>query len=225
MAANFGVPSPCCRDTGIRAAIWRLCCRAVMRKQETGDAIIGPGDVVMHGAFEAHLNRYHARGSEVLCLALPRHAEPSTAVMRMGDPDRVVRLAERDPREAVRFLVAHAEPQHGCCLPPTRNEVGILIYGLFAAQSPAHRCIYTIYASRNTSRCPLQDSRSGWIRYFLSCRALASPTTCRFNPAHSGLPVTRPQSQSIRETLRKAGSENVFDFRNLFQEPQIFREF
>jgi len=23
-----------------------------------------------------------------------------------------------------------------CCLPPTRNEVGILIYGLFAAQSP-----------------------------------------------------------------------------------------
>src|SRR3981081_4734180 len=23
-----------------------------------------------------------------------------------------------------------------CCLPPTRNEVGILIFGLFAAQSP-----------------------------------------------------------------------------------------
>jgi hypothetical protein len=40
-----------------------------------------------------------------------------------------------------------------------------------------------------------------------------------------GLPVTRPQSKSIQETLRKAGPENVFDFRNLFQEPQIFREF
>src|SRR5438552_11850036 len=26
----------------------------------------------------------------------------------------------------------------------------------------------SVYASRNTSRCPLQDSRSGWIRYFLS---------------------------------------------------------
>src|SRR5664279_2173778 len=49
----------------------------------------------------------------------------------------------------------------------------------------------SVYASRNTSRCPQQDSRSGWIRYFLSCRALASPTTCRFIPAHSGLPVTR----------------------------------
>jgi hypothetical protein len=47
----------------------------------------------------------------------------------------------------------------------------------------------SVYASKDTLRCPLQDSRSGWIRYFLSCRALASPTTCRFNPAHSGLPV------------------------------------
>src|SRR6266581_2841497 len=29
---------------------------------------------------------------------------------------------------------------------------------------------------------------------FLSCRALSSPTTCRFIPALSGLPVTRAQS-------------------------------
>src|ERR1017187_7926155 len=55
-----------------------------------------------------------------------------------------------------------------------------------------------VYASRNTSRCPLQDSRPGWIRYFLSCRALASPTTCRFSPAHSGLPVTLHQSEGLR---------------------------
>ena len=36
--------------------------------------------------------------------------------------------------------------------------------------------------------CPQQDSRSGWIRYFRSCRALASPTTCRFIPALPELP-------------------------------------
>src|ERR1017187_111766 len=48
-----------------------------------------------------------------------------------------------------------------------------------------------VYASTVTSRCRLQDSRPGWIRYFLSCRALASPTTCRFIPALSGLPVIR----------------------------------
>src|SRR6266852_5514675 len=83
-----------------------------------------------------------------------------------------------------------------CCLPPTRNEVGILIYGLFAAQSPRPP-MPLVYASRNTSRCPLQDSRSGWIRYFLSCRAPASPTTCRFIPALSELPVNREQSRSL----------------------------
>jgi len=34
-----------------------------------------------------------------------------------------------------------------CCLPPTRNEVGILIYGLFAAQSPRPP-MPLVYASR-----------------------------------------------------------------------------
>src|SRR6266404_5802289 len=53
----------------------------------------------------------------------------------------------------------------------------------------------SVYASRDTSRCPQQDSRSGWIRYFLSCRALASPTTCRFIPALSELPLTWDQCQ------------------------------
>src|SRR5580692_9859953 len=46
----------------------------------------------------------------------------------------------------------------------------------------------SVSASRNTSRSTLQDSRSESIHYFLSCRALASPTTCRFSPALSGLP-------------------------------------
>src|SRR5713226_1278835 len=37
------------------------------------------------------------------------------------------------------------------CLPPTRNEVGILIYGLFAAQSPRPP-MPLVYASSVTSR-------------------------------------------------------------------------
>src|SRR5260370_36427050 len=88
-----------------------------------------------------------------------------------------------------------------CCLPPTRNEVGVLIYGLFAAQSPRTPMPLSTL-QENISRCPLQDSSSGWIRYFLSCRALASPTTCRFIPAHSGLPVTRQGSRAVREGSR-----------------------
>src|SRR5947208_13104747 len=55
-----------------------------------------------------------------------------------------------------------------------------------------------VYASTDTSRCRLQDSRPGWIRYFLSCRALASPTTCRFIPALSGLSATPPEPRPAR---------------------------
>src|SRR5712692_7176798 len=41
---------------------------------------------------------------------------------------RVLRLRRTDSPLAIAWLP--------CCLPPTRNEVGVLIYGLFAAQSP-----------------------------------------------------------------------------------------
>ena len=57
----------------------------------------------------------------------------------------------------------------------------------------------SVYASRDTSRCPQQDSRSGWIRYFLSRRALASPTTCRFIPALSEWPVIRESAARLNE--------------------------
>jgi len=43
-----------------------------------------------------------------------------------------------------------------CCLPPPRNGVGILFFRLFEAQSP-RPLMPPAYASRNTSRCPLQD--------------------------------------------------------------------
>ena len=58
----------------------------------------------------------------------------------------------------------------------------------FTPQDPQScRLLPPVYASSDTSRCPQQDSRSGWIRYFLSCRGLAPPTTCRFIPALSEL--------------------------------------
>ena len=41
-----------------------------------------------------------------------------------------------------------------------------------------------IYASRETSRHSPQDSGPRWSRSLLSCRALSSPPTCRFIPAH-----------------------------------------
>jgi hypothetical protein len=50
-----------------------------------------------------------------------------------------------------------------------------------------------VYASSDISQCRLQDSRPGWIRCYLSCRALSSRTTCRFMPALSGLPTNRTE--------------------------------
>src|SRR6266446_6621351 len=77
-----------------------------------------------------------------------------------------------------------------CCLPPTRNEVGVLIYGLFAAQSP--RPPMPLSTLQETSHdVPCKTRGQDGFATFLSCRALASPTTCRFIPALSGLPVTR----------------------------------
>src|SRR5258708_27495365 len=68
----------------------------------------------------------------------------------------------------------------------------------------------SVYASSDTSRYRLQDSRPGWIRCFLSCRALSSPTTCRFIPALSVLPTrlltedTQPCQQFVAEEINLA---------------------
>ena len=81
--------------------------------EEAGDGgrhRVRAGQVVMHGAFEAHLNRYDAEGSEVLDLALPSWMEPSTVLMQAPDPDTAVRLAERDPKEALAYLLATMKP-------------------------------------------------------------------------------------------------------------------
>lgn len=81
--------------------------------EETGDRgsiRVCACDVVIHGAYEAHLNRYDADGAEVLNLALPWWFEPHTAVMRLADPDAVVRAAELDPQEATTMVLSLMQP-------------------------------------------------------------------------------------------------------------------
>jgi AraC-like DNA-binding protein len=82
--------------------------------EESGDRgrhHVAAGDVVMHGGFEAHLNRYDRSRSQVLNIALPTWMEPEHAVMQISDPDTAVRLAERDPREAAAFLFYAMKPR------------------------------------------------------------------------------------------------------------------
>ena len=79
--------------------------------QEAGDSgrrTAGPGDVLLHGAFEAHANRIDRRGAVVLNLDIALDA-PS-AFMRLTDADAVARLAERDAEAARACLLEQLRP-------------------------------------------------------------------------------------------------------------------
>lgn len=79
--------------------------------EEAGDAgrrRLGEGDVVVHRAFEAHLNRTPGAGAVVLNLPLP--AEALEGFGRVDDVAGLVRLAARDPREASAALAEAFAP-------------------------------------------------------------------------------------------------------------------
>lgn len=72
-----------------------------------------PGTVVVHGLYEAHQDRFEARGARVLNLPAIPGLRPGAG--SVADPDAVARLAERDPlaasivvREGFRADAAHA---------------------------------------------------------------------------------------------------------------------
>ncbi len=67
---------------------------------------VGPGDVLLHNAFDAHLDRFQKQGAQILNLIagdLPVHF----SVGRVRDPDAIVRVAERDPIDA--GVLLHAQ--------------------------------------------------------------------------------------------------------------------
>jgi AraC-like DNA-binding protein len=68
------------------------------------------GDVIVHGAFEAHLNRIGALGAEILNIELPDAAEPNAALARVRDPDILVRTAQRDPTAVLECLLQSLLP-------------------------------------------------------------------------------------------------------------------
>jgi len=77
--------------------------------EEAGDRgrfQVSAGGIVVHGAFEAHLNRYLSASSLILNISLHTWQEPAAALMQIDDPDRAARLAERDPRAAAAFVLS-----------------------------------------------------------------------------------------------------------------------
>lgn len=62
------------------------------------------GDVLLHGAFDAHLDRFRKGGAQILNLTL--NAPPDFALGRVSDPDTIARAAEKDCVEASARLCA-----------------------------------------------------------------------------------------------------------------------
>ncbi len=81
--------------------------------EEAGDAgrmAAGAGQVLFHGPFSAHRDRISAKRTVVLDLPLPFDGRDWPARARVVDPDHIVRLAERDPVEAVMALLDGLAP-------------------------------------------------------------------------------------------------------------------
>ncbi len=66
------------------------------------------GQVLIHGAWESHMDAISVAGARVLNLPL---ADPCAfGLGEVGDPDAVARAAERDPAEAARVLAGEMRP-------------------------------------------------------------------------------------------------------------------
>src|SRR3954453_4945780 len=72
----------------------------------------GPGDLLLHRPFEAHLDRFAQRSADLVNLPLPCGAD-AVAFGRIADPDAAMRLAEHDPAAAASYLVQRVEPAAG----------------------------------------------------------------------------------------------------------------
>lgn len=76
---------------------------------DLGKMRVTPGQVVLHGPYESHLNDVANTGAEVLVLPwTPAHI--ASPLGRVDDPDLLVRLCERDPSEAAAALSEQLVP-------------------------------------------------------------------------------------------------------------------
>lgn len=71
---------------------------------DSGRRWVSAGDVLIHGRFEAHQNAFDAKGA--IILNLPCAPDMLGCTGRAEDPDLIVRIAERDPYEAMDMVLA-----------------------------------------------------------------------------------------------------------------------
>jgi AraC-like DNA-binding protein len=76
--------------------------------EEAGDSgrhRVQPGNVLLHEAFEAHLDRIPTFGAVVLNLPLPAQHAFRSGVGKVDDPDAIVRLTEKGDSKAAALLL------------------------------------------------------------------------------------------------------------------------
>lgn len=81
--------------------------------EEAGDSghhTVSAGDVLLHDAFEAHLNRVGSGGAQVLNVRLPDRHCCLSGRAHANYLDHIVALAEQCPAEAATVLVSTLEP-------------------------------------------------------------------------------------------------------------------
>lgn len=80
--------------------------------EEAGDSgrhRVQAGDVVLHQAFEAHLDRVPTSGSVVLNVPVPAECAFRSGVGKVNDPDAIVRLVEMGDSETAAQLLVTTE--------------------------------------------------------------------------------------------------------------------
>jgi AraC-like DNA-binding protein len=69
---------------------------------------VSDGDVIFHERFEAHLDRFSGGETVVLNLNLSADYKIPPGLARITDVDELVRIAEKDQKEALNFLMLNA---------------------------------------------------------------------------------------------------------------------
>lgn len=77
---------------------------------DTGRHWMEAGDVLLHEAWESHLDRFSVRGAEVLVLEIADASARQVGGL-IADPDALARRAERDRAEAARQMFAELAPK------------------------------------------------------------------------------------------------------------------
>jgi AraC-like DNA-binding protein len=86
--------------------------------EEAGDSgrhRVQAGNVVLHEAFEAHLDRFPTFGAVVLNVPLPAQYAFRSGVGRVDDPDAIVRLVEKGDSETAALLLWSTEVRKPEC--------------------------------------------------------------------------------------------------------------